>query len=349
MGRAKRATARVSVVMAVHNGERWLTDAIQSVQAQSEGNFELLVVDDGSTDLTRPIVESLRSDDARIKLVPQPHRGLAAALNHGLTAASAPLIARLDADDLAHPSRLSRQADELEARQDIAVLGTWAKVIDADGRQIGARQPPADHASLRRALRTGNPLIHSSIMARTDLIRDVGGYRADFVGAEDYDLWLRVSEHASLANLPEELTSYRSHRNGISQSNALRQALSVRLAQFSANARGAGLEEATSQLAQAVDLNGRCATSSATEDEILSFYRWLGYDGQLTGSNGAEPLSTGSLSVLNHHERRLLGRALVDRLLSSSAKDSIDALRLISHLSVKSPLVLAKSLWSLSK
>ena len=223
--------------MPVFNSGAWLEQAIESIRGQSFADFELIVVDDGSTDRTAQIVEDAARLDARIRLVRQEHLGISAALNRGVELARAPVIARMDADDVAAPDRLRIQIAFLDAHSSVAAVGSWAHVIDDGGRRIGDRRPATAPSQLRDMLPRQNPFIHASMMMRADVFRGLGGYRPVLDGAEDYDLWLRMSEQAELANVPEFLLSYRSSPAPADAAGARKQLLAARLARLSAKAR----------------------------------------------------------------------------------------------------------------
>lgn len=204
----------VSVLLPVRNGAAFLRAACDSVLAQQGVTLELLVVDDGSTDATPEILRALA--EPRLRVIRQAGQGLTgqglvAALNRGLAEARAPLVARLDADDLALPRRLALQAAHLAAHPRIVVLGSAWQVIDAAGRPHGVAHPPCDAAAVRDELGRRNCLAHPAVMFRRDAVLAAGGYRAAFEGAEDYDLWLRLSERHDLENLPQPLLAYREH------------------------------------------------------------------------------------------------------------------------------------------
>jgi hypothetical protein len=182
----------VSVIIPVHNGGRWVGEAMDSILGQTLSELELLMVDDGSTDDSVAQIESRAAQDARVRLFRQSHAGAAAALNLALASARTPLMARLDADDVAHTSRLERQVAFLAEHPEVGAVGAWAIDIDAKGRLRGRRQPETDPQVLRQLLLRRNPFIHSAVTARTDIVRRVGGYRRAFDIAEDYDLWLRA-------------------------------------------------------------------------------------------------------------------------------------------------------------
>ena len=230
---------RVSVVMPVFNNGEWLAEAIGSVRAQSLQEFELIIIDDGSTDQTEIIIANAARDDARIRTARQDHLGVAAALNRGNALAQSPVIARMDGDDIADSDRLRKQLAFLEAHPSVAAVGSWAHVVDERSRRTGELRPETESSVLRSLLPKTNPFVHSSMMLSTEVVRGVGGYRAGLEGAEDYDLWLRISERAQLANLPEFLLSYRRHSASASATATQRQLLSARLARLSAAERRA--------------------------------------------------------------------------------------------------------------
>jgi len=201
------AAPAVSVVMAVRDGAPWVAGAIESILGQTLTDLELIVVDDGSTDDTPLLLAWVR--DPRLVVERQAHTGLTRALGRALARARAPLVARLDADDVARPDRLERQRAFLAAHPEVGLLGTAARVVDEAGREVGTIQPPEDDTTIRRALIRRNPFVHSSIMARRALVAQAGGYDPDFPVAQDYDLWLRLGQLTRMANLPEALVTRR--------------------------------------------------------------------------------------------------------------------------------------------
>jgi len=339
---------RVSVVMAVRDGDRWLSDAVESVLAQSETALELIVIDDGSTDRTPALLDALSRSDPRIRVFHQSPAGLAAALNRGVAEARAPYVARLDADDLAHVTRLERQVAVMEARPEVGILGSWALEIDGAGRAIGVREPPADHALLQRLLAKGNPFVHSSVMARTDLLRRLGGYRVAFEGAEDYDLWLRASEVAELANVTEPLVSYRRHSDGVSCRGGLRQAFSVRLAQRAAAARRLRQDDPADRLDGPPDWRRTLVEGVFYADDV-ALYRWLDTaDEVLThgdSTHGAALIERAG--ELTHAERQLAARALLARMRSRDRSESGCARDLLLRLCRERPSTVLRAAWSL--
>lgn len=206
----------VSVLMAVHNGERHLHAAIDSILAQTLRDFEFIVVDDGSTDRSRAIVEGYR--DPRIRLIAlERNAGLSAALNLGLQATESPLVARQDADDLSEPRRLERQLSVMHDRQELVLLGSQAVAITEDGTEAGTVWRPVEPVSIQWYSLFDNPFAHTSMMFRTAVVRDeFGGFDARYDPfSQDYALWCRVMERHDVANLADRLVRYRVHPSSI--------------------------------------------------------------------------------------------------------------------------------------
>ena len=198
---------RVSVLMGVRDGAAHVREAVDSILAQTLADLELIVLDDGSTDGTVAILSAVR--DPRVRVERRPPEGLTRALNHALGRARAPLVARLDADDVARPERLARQVAFLARHPDVGVVGSGADEVDAAGRLVRTVTPPPDDAMIRRALIRANQFVHSTIVARRALLERVGGYDAGMPVAQDYDLWLRLAPLTRFANVPEALVMRR--------------------------------------------------------------------------------------------------------------------------------------------
>lgn len=238
--------------MPVYNGEAYLAEAIDSVLGQTLEAFELVAVDDGSQDGSRAILDRLARADNRIRVVVNERNlGSSGALNRGWQLARSPYIARLDADDIALPRRLARQVDFLDAHPSVAAVGGSAITIDADGRHISTKRFPTDDRTIRSTLLRHNCLSHPSVTMRRAALEAVGGYRFR-CAAEDYDLWLRLSERFELATVPEPVILYRLHLQQISVSSlerVVRDALLVRAAAHARRACGvdplAGIQELT--------------------------------------------------------------------------------------------------------
>jgi glycosyltransferase involved in cell wall biosynthesis len=238
---ARDAVPTVSVVFPVHNGEPYLAEAIDSILGQTFGDFELIAVDDGSTDNSRRRLDDAAARDARVRVVAGQEPGLVGALNLGLSLARGEFIARMDADDISQPGRFALQVSYLRDNPDIAVVGSAITLIDASGvvvREISYPLAPADVE--RFLMEIGSALAHPAVMARRKVMLSVGGYRKLFQHSEDYDLWLRMAERYSLANLPDRLLRYRQHGRKASLRNAPAQRLATHMARLCAEARRSG-------------------------------------------------------------------------------------------------------------
>jgi len=217
----------VSIVLATYNQADWLGHAIESVRQQTLADWELLIVDDGSTDGTRDVVARWR-DDSRVRYVPQTHAERSVARNRGIAAASAPLVAFLDADDCWRPAKLARQVAALAADPAAGLCYTVARFIDEAGRPLAIRKPPRPiagdvFASLMRA----NLLILSSVMVRAAALDAVGAFEPTRTACEDWDLWLRIARRYPVVGVDDELTLYRKHAGNTAWERVLDGALAV--------------------------------------------------------------------------------------------------------------------------
>lgn len=229
---------RVSVVVSVRDGAPFLEQALESILSQTLHELELIVVDDGSTDQTPEILATFAARDSRVRVLQREGSGLTAALNQGCAAAAATYVARFDGDDVALPDRLARQAELLDAHPDVGLVGGAYFSIDAAGRRGATFNPPTGDAALRARLSRYNVFAHPAATFRRAAFEEVGGYR--LTEAEDYDLWLRISEHWHLASLPEPVLAYRQHVNQISLLRAREYALAALAARTAAARRRAG-------------------------------------------------------------------------------------------------------------
>jgi glycosyltransferase involved in cell wall biosynthesis len=202
----------VSVVMPVYNAGEYLHQAIESVLAQTLQDFELICIDDGSTDGSLEVLQAYASRDARI-LVLQNERNLGepATRNTGMSVARGEYIAIQDADDVSLPQRLERQVEFLQATPSISVLGAAMLVVDEHG--VASRHWPAFETDviLRCLLLVMNPLAHPSVVLRRRVIQEIGGYQESLTAAVDYELWVRAASVCKFANMPEVLVRYRQH------------------------------------------------------------------------------------------------------------------------------------------
>lgn len=211
----------ITVFMAVFNGEAHIKMAIESVLNQSFTDFELLIVNDGSTDCTLDIIRQFK--DPRIRVVSNDgNKGLAFTRNHGLREARGQYIAILDSDDLSIPGRLEIQINFMTAYPEIALCGGQAITIDKDDNYTGSLNVPSSTTNMAHQLVLHNIFINSTLLIKKSVMLEVGGYR-DLALAEDYDLSFRISLKHQVANLNQVLISYRIHENNISSLQAEKQ------------------------------------------------------------------------------------------------------------------------------
>lgn len=241
----------ISVAMSVYNGERFLAPAIESILGQTFHDFEFLILDDGSRDGTPGIVREYAARDSRIRPVLRENRGLIASLNELLHLASAPIVARMDADDVSRPERFARQIAFLDANADYGVVGSWTEDIDEDGApyRLTGKDHPQDHESFLEHIENGLPLIcHPAVMFRRDVVLSVGGYHAAFRHCEDYDLWLRLASVTRLASIPERLIRYRHYENQVSSRHATEQQVGAAVSYLAYHERLAGRADPTADI-----------------------------------------------------------------------------------------------------
>jgi glycosyltransferase involved in cell wall biosynthesis len=208
---------RVSVVLSVHNGAVDLPKAVDTILAQTFSDFELIAINNGSTDGSAAVLDDLR--DPRVRVFHQDNMGFPAALNRGIALARGRYIARQDHDDWAKPTRLERQVAFLEANQDYALVGTRAEIWVGNRKTGRAHDHPTDNAALQFDLLFDNPFVHSSMLLRKSALEIVGLYTTDPARQppEDYELWSRIARRYKVANLPERLTTYREVPNSMSR------------------------------------------------------------------------------------------------------------------------------------
>jgi glycosyltransferase involved in cell wall biosynthesis len=209
------STPAVSVLMPVRNAAATLPAAVASICRQSLGDFEVIAIDDGSTDSSRPILEDWARSDQRVKLVPSQGRGLVAALETGRRHVRAPLIARMDADDVSHPERLRLQVRHLRGKPRLAGTGCLVRLFPRGQMRQGWKRYErwvnslATAGQIHRERFVESPLVHPSVVLRTEVLGEIGGYR-DEGWPEDYDLWLRLmSAGRILDKVPRTLLFWR--------------------------------------------------------------------------------------------------------------------------------------------
>ncbi len=206
----------VSVVFPVFNTRDYLIDAIASIVEQSFRDWQLICVNDGSSDGSTEILDWFATQDPRIKVFHQANAGSVAAVKRGCALATAPLMCRMDCDDIAIGDRLEKQVEFLRQHPECCVVGGAILEMDSDSDPLGVSRLPTRHDELVDNLlhrRTG--LFHPATMFRAQAYHAVGGYRDQYEWVEDHDLWLRMAQHGQLANLQDVVLCYRLHAKSI--------------------------------------------------------------------------------------------------------------------------------------
>ena len=200
----------ISVLLPVYNGEEFVKQAIESILNQTYENFELIIIDDGSTDVSASIIQKMV--DKRISFYKQNNQGLAKTLNRAISLSKGKYLARHDQDDLSHPQRFEKQVSFLESHPHHGMVGTWAQILwQEENNHKNVITHPAESLILKFGLLLGNPFVHSSMMIRRDVFENVGLYSTDKSRQppEDYELWSRIARAYEIANIPEYLQIYR--------------------------------------------------------------------------------------------------------------------------------------------
>ena len=210
-------TPKISVILPVFNAQTYLRASIESILSQTFTNFELIIINDGSTDQSLEIIQSYT--DERINLINQANAGLPISLNRAITIAKGQYLARQDADDISLPSRLAEQAAYLDEHPACALLGSWANILLDNSPTNRALQHPHLNGDIALKLLFFNCFVHSSVMIRKSALEKSGLYpeEPEKFPPEDYDLWLRISKDFEVANIPKALLQYRELPSSISR------------------------------------------------------------------------------------------------------------------------------------
>jgi len=209
---------KVSVLMTVYNAGRYLEPAVRSIMQQSFTNWEMIIVDDASTDESVQTVQRLQQEDPRIRLILNTaNKGQTPCLNQGLSEARARWIARQDADDLSHPLRLTKQYELVTTQDKLVLVGSAGRIIDGDDRLCGLADVPLMPAAISRASAFVNPVLHTAAFFCRSTAASLGNYDESFRIAQDYDLWCRMLSKGRAMNLPQRLVAYRHLETSISK------------------------------------------------------------------------------------------------------------------------------------
>lgn len=274
------ASPAITVAMSVYNGEPYLAEAIESVLAQTFADFEFLILDDGSQDGSRDTILRFAAQDSRIRPILRENRGLIASLNQLIAEAKAPLIARMDADDICRPQRFERQVAFLADHPDHGVIGSWSEDIDERSQSIqrdgSAPDQPISHEAFVASIENDGPLLcHPAVMYRAEVVRAAGGYHAAYRHCEDLDLWLRLATRTRICSLPERLLRYRRTDNQISKRFSVEQTTGAVVSRFAYHERLAGRSDPTATLERLPPISeldtlfGRAGISAKIRTEVV--------------------------------------------------------------------------------
>lgn len=250
------AAPKVSVIVASYNGERFVAETVRSILCQTLTDFELVIVDDGSTDGTRTVLRAFAAGDTRIRVIEKDNEGLIATLNRAIAEARGDYIARIDHDDLMRPMRLERQAGFLDTNPGFIGVGCLMQAMQEDGTYVGKvrirhevlRHEPGSFPPRQQWLYGPTPMI------RAAALRKAGGYRAKFLASEDRDLCWRLGDIGRLERLPEVLVDYRYHASNMSRLRRRTQMYSALLSDLSAVARHFGVDDGA--VIDSIDVGG---------------------------------------------------------------------------------------------
>lgn len=205
----KKNNPLISVVMAAYNEELYIARALDSLLCQDFKDFEIIVVNDCSQDRTVEIVKIYMKKDQRIRLFHnKKNMKIAASLNKGIRHARANIIARMDADDVSHPDRLSKQFNFIQKHPRVAAVGADIAIATAEGKIVSQREYPASSKDLKRVMFRYSPFAHPVVMYRKHVFEEFGGYDLAMVPCEDIDLWFKMGSKYEFASLPEKLLTY---------------------------------------------------------------------------------------------------------------------------------------------
>ena len=211
---------KVSVLMTVFNAEDHLRGALESLRRQEFQDFEVVVLEHGSTDESLHVLETWGDSRLVLKTM-ESNIGRTPALNDCLSRANGEFIAILDADDIAHPRRFAAEVQYLNSNPDVGLVGTWSNFIDDADLKVGSSHPPVSHKKLIKQLAKRDPIVHSSVMFRRQIAIEIGGYDSSYVYAQDFNLIIEFAKRSKLAVIDEELCTWRKSAFSMTSNNSL--------------------------------------------------------------------------------------------------------------------------------
>lgn len=265
----------ITVLMPAYNAEKYIVEAIDSVLSQSFSDFELLIVNDGSTDRTAEVITSYK--DKRVKLINQSNGGVSAALNTGLKEARGKYIARFDADDVCYPQRLQLQFDFMEAHPDYIVIGSDANYMSEEGEFL-FKYINIGHTNeeINERIDVYCPFVHSSVFYRKEPVLSVGGYEVNAHSFEDYFLWRRLIKMGKMCNFKEPLIKVRFNSSSVTVDEKDREPVFVQLKE-KALRTGVITDEEGRTLLQSIKRLSRTKKESSYNRMLGKKYLWNNY------------------------------------------------------------------------
>lgn len=210
----------------MYNAEKYVGQAIESILNQIWTDFELIIINDASTDGSLTIATKYAEEDKRIKVIDfEQNSGIAKALNTAIGLARGEYVARMDADDISMPERLAKQLEFMDNHPECGVCGSWIRPFNEARKKFEVWETELEHDSIKAELLFGCALMHPTVVFRRTVLINDSTYESDYIPAEDYRLWSRMASETKLANIPEVLLKYRIHEDGISQKENKKQAL----------------------------------------------------------------------------------------------------------------------------
>ena len=306
---------KISVIMSVYNGEEYLHEAIDSVLSQSFTHFELIVINDCSTDSTSEILMRYAVLDSRVKVhTNEVNLRLPSSLNKALSLAQGKYIARMDADDICLPDRLEKQYAFMEAHPDIALSSCRFMTLKNGVISSGGCGGRCDHESIKALLLVTNPILHPGIIAKADTIRSLG-YDKNFTCTEDMELWSRfVMTHNKLEILPEYLMIYRLHDKQITETTKERQRGEVLAIQkrYYAEWLACMSEELWNFY-----INGIYFRDEADPEKFRTFFRWMKSVNRKIGKVEKDALYYAMFEILAEYKRKGISKIQIMKTMLS--------------------------------
>lgn len=321
-----------AVIVPLYNAATYLDETLRSIQLQTFQDFEVVMVDDGSTDATAELAQNYVRQDQRFHLIRTSNRGISMSRNTAVAHSSAPWIAVCDGDDVWLPTKLSLQAEfihtwERDGEKKLAALGTSGFFINAASQRFSEIDPPQEPWPVSDTQIDNSPelkIINSSVVFRRDLFLDAGRYGQDYRATEDLDLWLRLRDYGSVINLPDRLTLYRMHGQNLSHQTYIPMLLHAQRCYINAERRHQGLSSYTQEeYIQTLQEEPREYASTMRSLRQMMFYnmgkinwhnhRYASAVWALTMSALAAPAETANLVTKSQVVKRLTGSAYSGR------------------------------------